>query len=228
GDFARGLRAVDKLEALGPLRSSSVLLTTCYVRAASGDCASALRAIDEAESIDLPDDLMAAVEREKQRVLVYIYMRDYQAAVEASGRAVDLARSAGVRYATAVALHNLGDAARRLGDLPRAYAALSESRDICEAGGQDRLAAQNRMHLAYLDGMSGVPGSPALLHDLVRYADSRGYFLDALEGQVLLGALLKHQGDPGARRELEQALQKAIELENQLVAEEAREALARM
>jgi serine/threonine protein kinase/tetratricopeptide (TPR) repeat protein len=227
GDFARGLRAVDKLEALGPLRNARVLLSASYVRAASGDCASALRAIDEAESIDRPDDLMAAVEREKQRVLVYIYMRDFQAAVEASGRAVDLARSAGVRYATAVALHNLGDAARRLGDLPRAYAALSESRDICEAGGQERLAAQNRMHLAYLDGMSGVEGSAELLHDLVRYADSRGYFLDALEGQVLLGSLLKHQGDPSARRELEQVLQKAIELENQLVAEEAREALAR-
>jgi serine/threonine protein kinase/tetratricopeptide (TPR) repeat protein len=228
GDFARGLRAIEKLEALGPLRNARVLLTASYVRAASGDCASALRAIDEAEAIDRPDDLMAAVEREKQRVLVYIYMRDFKAAVEASGRAVDLARSAGVRYATAVALHNLGDAARRLGDLPRAYAALSESRDICEAGGQDRLAAQNRMHLAYLDGMSGVPGSAELLHDLVRYADSRGYFLDALEGQVLLGSLLAHQGDPAARRELEQVLQKAIELENQLVAEEAREALARV
>ncbi len=228
GDFARGLRAVEKLEALGPLRNARVLLTASYVRAASGDFARGLRAIDEAESIDRPDDLMAAVDREKQRVLVYIHMRDFEAAVEASGRAVDLARSAGVRYATAVALHNLGDAARRLGDLPRAYAALSESRDICEAGGQDRLAAQNRMHLAYLDGMSGVPGSAELLHDLVRYADSRGYFLDALEGQVLLGSLLAHQGDPAARRELEQVMQKAIELENQLVAEEAREALARV
>ncbi|MFO0760900.1 MAG: protein kinase [Byssovorax sp.] len=225
GDFARGLRAVEKLQTLGPLRSPRVLMAASYVRAASGDGIAALRAIDEAEALDRPDDLMAAVDREKQRVLVYIYMRDYRAAVEASGRAVDLARSAGVRYATAVALHNLGDAARRLGDLPRAYAALSESRDICETGGQERLAAQNRMHLAYLDGMGGVQGSAQLLYDLVRYADSRGYFLDALEGQLLYGLLLVKDGDAGARRELEQVLAKAIELQNRLVAEDAREAL---
>ena len=44
----------------------------------------------------------------------------------------------------------------------------------------------------------------------------------------LLGSLLKHRGDPGARRELEEVLKKAIELQNRLVAEEAREVLAQL
>src|SRR6185369_11570491 len=71
GDFVRATLDVQKLEALGPIRSSRGLLAASYVRAATGHAAEAIHAIDEAEALDSPDDLMAAVDREKQRVLAY-------------------------------------------------------------------------------------------------------------------------------------------------------------
>ena len=227
GDFARASRAVEKLEAQGPLQSSRVLLAAASVRAASGDVASSLRLIAEAERLDSPDDLAAAVDREKQRVLTYIYARDCKAAVEASEHAVDLARTSGVRASLIVTLHNLGDAARRLGDLPRAYAALTESKELSDAAGQERLATLNRIHLAYLDGMRGVDGAEAQLRDAVRYVDSRGFVTDALEGRFLLGMLHLQNGQVAdARRELAQVLAQAVEYGNRLVADDAREALA--
>ena len=227
GDFARASRAVEKLEAQGPLQSSRVLLAAASVRAASGDVASSLRLIAEAERLDAPDDLAAAVDREKQRVLTYISARDCKAAVEASEHAVDLARTAGVRASLIVTLHNLGDAARRLGDLPRAYAALTESKELSDAAGQERLATLNRIHLAYLDGMRGVDGAEAQLRDAVRYVDSRGFVTDALEGRFLLGMLHLQNGQVAdARRELAQVLAQAVEKGNRLVADDAREALA--
>ena len=226
GDFARGSRAVEKLEAIGPLQSSRVLLAAAYVRAASGDSVSSLRTIDEAERLDSPGDLAAAVDREKQRVLTYIYARNFRAAVEASAHAVDLARTTGVRFAIAAALHNLGDAARRLGDLPRAYAALTESKEISDAAGQERLGTLNRIHLAYLDGMRGVEGAEAQLRDAVRYVDSRGFVTDGLEGRFLLGMLHLQNGEvDDAKRELVQVLAQAVEYGNRLVVEDAREAL---
>jgi eukaryotic-like serine/threonine-protein kinase len=226
GDFARGSRAVEKLEAIGPLQSSRVLLAAAYVRAASGDSASSLRTIDEAARLDAPSDLAAAVDREKQRVLTYIYARDFKAAVEASAHAVDLARTTGVRFAIAASLHNLGDAARRLGDLPRAYAALTESKEISDAAGQERLGTLNRIHLAYLDGMRGVDGAEAQLRDAVRYVDSRGFVTDGLEGRFLLGMLHLQNGEvDDAKRELAQVLAQAVEYGNRLVVEDAREAL---
>ncbi len=229
GDFARALPAVERLESLGGLTTSRALLAMSYVRATTGDLTGALRAIDEAERLDPPEDIVAAAEREKQRVLALINAQDYKAAVDASVRAVDLARATGIRYAAAVALHNLGDASRRHGDLPRAYAALSESRELAEAGGQERLVTLNRIHLAYLDGIGGMPDAESLLRDLCRYAESRGYFTDAREGRFLLGALLAHTGSSDdARRAFEGVLAMALEQGDQSVVAEARAALAKL
>lgn len=229
GDFARAVRAVEKVEALGEARDPRLLLAIAQARAANGEAAAALRALDRAELLGDPTDLVAASEREKQRVLIYIYSRDFAAAVRASARAVDVARSSGLRYETAAALHNLGDASRRLGDLPRSYASMTESKEIAEASGHERLVSLNRMHLAYLDGLSGVPGADALLRDLIRYADARGYWTDVLESRYLLGALLLSRGAvEEARHELEQALSMAVSYGNKLIADDAREALERL
>ncbi len=229
GEFSRAKRAVERLESLGPLPSSRAHLAVSYVRAATGDLGSALRAIDEAERLDRPDDLGAAAAREKQRVLAYINTRDYKAAVDASARAIESARAAGLRYDTASSLHNLGDAARRLGDLPRAYAALTESKEVAEALGNERLVTLNRIHLAYLDGVSGLPDADKLLRDLNRYAESRGFLTDAREGRFLLGSLLAQQGaKEEARREIESVLAMAIAQSDQATAEESRELLAKL
>ena len=87
----------------------------------------------------------------------------------------------------------------------------------------------NRIHLAYLDGVSGLPDADKLLRDLIRYAESRGFLTDAREGRFLLGALLAHQGPKAeARRELENVLAMAVAQRDHATAEESREALAKL
>ncbi|WP_437548396.1 protein kinase [Sorangium sp. So ce367] len=229
GDFARAERAVEQLEATGAIDDPRLLLAISQTRAATGDIAAALRALDRAEALGDPGDLAAASEREKQRVLVHVFLRDFDAAVKSSARAVDLARSAGLRFETAAALHNLGDASRRLGDLPRAYASLTESKELAEESGHERLASINRAHLAYLDGLSGAVGAGELLRELARYADARSYRTDALESRYLLGALLKQRGlVKEARRELAEVLDLASAYGNKLVADDARSALSEL
>ncbi|WP_437798087.1 serine/threonine-protein kinase [Sorangium sp. So ce693] len=229
GDFARAERAVEQLEATGAIDDPRLLLAISQTRAATGDIAAALRALDRAEALGDPGDLAAASEREKQRVLVHVFLRDFDAAVKSSARAVDLARSAGLRFETAAALHNLGDASRRLGDLPRAYASLTESKELAEESGHERLASINRAHLAYLDGLSGAAGAGELLRELARYADARSYRTDALESRYLLGALLKQRGlVKEARRELAEVLDLASAYGNKLVADDARSALSEL
>jgi tetratricopeptide (TPR) repeat protein len=225
GDFARAAQAGDRLQVLDVPIAPRAWLAMAQARAATGDNA-ALEAVDAAERLGDPTDLVLASEREKQRVLVHIYCRDFEKAVAASARAVEFARAAGLRFETAAALHNLGDAARRLGDLPRAYASLRESLETAEEAGHERLVSLNRVHLAWLDGVGGKEGAEAELRELVRYADARGYRTDALEGRYLLAALQQRRGDAeGARRALVEVRAEALALGNQLVAEDAREAL---
>jgi len=229
GEFARGLRATEKLEGLGPVRSSRALNWISFVRSISGDTAAALRALDEAARLDRPDDLTAAAQREKNRVLCHLNARDYRAAAEASARAIDLARAAGTRYDLAATLHNLGDACRKLGELPRAYAALAESKEVCEAAGLERLATLNQMYLAYLDGVSGLPDAERLLRELIRYAESRGYLTDARQGRYQLGAVLAFRGQVDeARRELGELLRESQAQGDQTSVDETQELLAKL
>lgn len=229
GDFARGVRAADKLAGMGNIDDPRLLTAIAHSRAAVGQKAEALKCLERADEIADPNDLAGASERQKQRVLVYVFSRDFKAGVDESSRAADLARTAGMRFDAVAALHNLGDAARRLGDFPRAYASFVESRDLAKAMGHERLAALNRIHLAYLDGLRGAAGSLELLRDLIRYADSRRFWTDALEGRCLLAALLAHDGKTDeARKEFLAVLELAESYGNNLIAEDAREALAEL
>ncbi len=226
GDFTRAVQAVDKIDAMGAIDDERTLSVISLVRAVFGDRESALRALDRADAIADPADLAAACNRAKTRALVYLYCRDNKTGIEASLAAVQLARSSNVRYDIAAMLHNLGEAARRLGDLPRAYAALTESLEVARATGNERLVSLNRIHLAFLDGMSGVAGAEGLLRDLVRYSNSHGYWTDAVEGRYLLGMLLKHRGaHDEAKRELEEVMALAAAKGNRLILQDAREAL---
>ncbi|MEZ4307404.1 MAG: hypothetical protein R3F14_05080 [Polyangiaceae bacterium] len=229
GDFTRAERAIEQIEAMGPVDDERVLVAMAFARGVMGQVEPALRAIDRADALGDPQDLMSACGRAKMRALIYLYCRDFRAGIEASLSAVQLARAANLRYDLAATLHNLGEAARRIGDLPRAYAALSESLEVARNAANERLVSLNRIHIAYLDGVSGVAGADDLLRDLVRYASAHNYWTDALEGRLLLGLLLVHRGARDeADRELNEVLALAESKGNRLIAEDAREALAKL
>ncbi len=197
GNFTRALRAARALESLEAPLDALVWLGIAFVNAASGDEAGARAAAARALAMASPDDdLVVAVARERRLVLVHAYLRDFPAARDASLRAVELARAAGARFELAAALHNLGDTQKRLGDLPRAYASFMESKELGESGGLERLAASNRVFLAYLDGLRApdVSASVRTLEDAIAYAEHRGFVNDVLEGRSLLGHLLLARG----------------------------------
>lgn len=229
GDYTRAGRAADRLLATPVKRDMRALLAIAQVRAAQGRPAEALKALDEAEKLEGAGDPLVSCEREKLRALSYMYARDFKAAADVSAKVVDVARLSGLRYETAAALHNLGDASRRMGELPRAYAALSESLAIAESAGFERLSSINRIHLSYLDGLVETPNALTNLEELILHAEARGYLNDVLEGRYLLGMLRLHRGElMQARRCLEEVLASAMEYGNALAADDAHQALQSM
>ncbi len=229
GDFARARTAAAALEEHGVPDDPLIQLGIAFVHAASGDPAAARAAASRAATIpSREDDLVLAVARERRLVLVHAYLRDFTAARDASVRAVDLARAAGARFELAAALHNLGDTQKRLGDLPRAYASFSESKELGDSGGLERLAASSRMFLAFLDGLRAEDPAPMVraLEDAIAYAEHRGFVNDVIEGRLLLGDLMLRRGRVAdARATLERCATEAEKAGNRLIADDARAAL---
>jgi tetratricopeptide (TPR) repeat protein len=231
GDFARAQRAARALEAHGVPEDPLIHLGIAFVHAACGDAEAArAAAAREARIPSREDDLVLAVARERRLVLVHAYLRDFAAARDASVRAVELARAAGARFELAAALHNLGDTQKRLGDLPKAYASFSESKELGDSGGLERLAASSRMFLAFLDGLRADDPTPMIrsLEDAVAYAEHRGFVNDVIEGRFLLGDLQLRRGRVAdARTTLERCAVDAERAGNRLIVDDARAALAR-
>ncbi len=194
GDVRRALVAADALEAGGESLDPRALLAVSHVRAASAQVTRAYELVEQAARRASPSDRALQSDVAKQRVLIALLARDYASAVQSSAEAVERARESGIPYELAAALHNLGDAAHRSGDHRRAYAALTESLRICVEAGIDRIAALNRLHLAYLDAIRGDAQAEATLVEHVDLAEARGLVADGLEGRLLHLAALRARG----------------------------------
>ena len=233
GGAQRRLRARrasgDQLAGAGRAhRLRACSLAMAQARAATGRHAARWRPSTLPSGSAIRPISVLASEREKQRVLVHIYcarLRDARSRPPApapwssrarpacaSRRPPPCTTSATPRAASAICL----------APTPRSPSRWRPPRRL----GHERLVSLNRVHLAYLDGVGGKQGAEDELRELVRYADARGYRTDALEGRYLLAALQQRRGDAeGARRALVEVRAEALALGNQLVAEDAREAL---
>jgi hypothetical protein len=227
GLFVRANRAADLLEELGPIDDATTMLAVAQARGSTGQPEIGLQLLDQLDDQWAPKDAAEAVMRRKHRCLISFSARDYQGAAREARQGARLARTVGLRYETAVALHNLGDALIRLEDHPRAYAALTESSDLTRLLAHERLMALNQMYLSYLDGLRDVEGAADRLKSLIRYADGHGYLWDVLEGRFLLSRLALHEGrNEEARSYLEQVVDMAKEQGHEVIAVEAKELLA--
>jgi serine/threonine protein kinase/tetratricopeptide (TPR) repeat protein len=233
GDFNRALAMLQRLQKIvtdegDKLQEHKILLHTAQAHAGLGDKRSALVALSRAEQV-LPTDAAAACERQKVRSLIDYFSRDFRSAVLASEKAVDMARALAVPYEVAINLHNLGDFLVRLEDFPRAYGAIRQSIELCDEQGFERLASQNRMFLAFLDGAVGDSQAESLLRQGVRYAEAHDYTWDAINGRVLLAQLLQRRGEVEvARAEFQKANVAARESGNRLLADDCDAALRAM
>ncbi|WP_394825314.1 serine/threonine-protein kinase PknK [Pendulispora albinea] len=230
GDFKRVLAMVERLERLVSAHGDKaeehrVLLYRAQAHAGLGDRRGALLALARAEQLSA-DDAAATCERQKVRSLIDYFTRDFRGAALAAEMATDMARSLGLTYEVATNLHNLGDFLIRLDDLPRAYGAFRQSLELCAEGGFARLGSQNRMFLAFLDGINGDVVAEEHLRQGIAYAESNDYTWDAVNGRALLGQLLQRRGQSAlARLELERARELARKIGNRLLADDCDTAL---
>ena len=158
GEFRRALEMFDEIAKHGePQEREAYRLEVglAHTLAAQGDQKGGLAHLERAGELADPSDLAAAVEREKIRGLIYHFTHEFRSAVAAFERGVDLARASGLSYEVALALHNMGDALIWLGSFARSHVAFRESMSICEEYGYGRLAAHDRMYLAFLDAEKG-------------------------------------------------------------------------
>ena len=230
GDFNRAVAMIERLELIvteegDKPEEHKLLLYRSQAHAGLGDRRAALEALGRAETL-LPEDSTAKCVRQKLRALIDYFSRDFQGAVTNAEAAVDMARSLGVPYEVAINLHNLGDFLLRLDDFPRSYSAIRQSIELCEEGGFFRLASQNRMFLAFLDGVNGAADAEEQLRQGIEYAERHDYTWDAVNGRTLLGQFLRRRGRIlDARRELEHALTLARDAGNRLLTDDCEAAL---
>jgi tetratricopeptide (TPR) repeat protein len=227
GDYTRRLHALEELEALGALEDFRGLLGRASHLSNAGDLQGALDALARAEASCSPNDPVAAVLWHKQLGLAYLNAREFAKAAPACAKAAELARAVGLRYDVGSSLHNLGDARLRLGELGAARAAFSESLEVAERYGYERLTRLDRVYLAYLDGLEGEPGARAYLEAHIVGAEASGYLNEVIEGEWLLASLLKHRGERAeARSRFERLSALAKRFGNGFIEQEAIEALA--
>ncbi len=230
GDFNRCIAMLERLHKIATVQGDrreehKILLHRAQAHAGLGDRRSALVALSRAEQL-FPADAAAACERQKIRALVDYFSRDFRAGVLASEKAIDMGRALGVPYEVAINLHNLGDCLVRLEDFPRAYGAIRQSVELCDDEGFERLSSQNRMFLAFLDGVAGNREAEGLLRQGISYAEANDFTWDVVNGRTLLAQLLQRRGEvTNARAEFERARKLARESGNRLLADDCDAAL---
>ena len=230
GDFKRSLDLLDRLggiatQAGDKTEEHTILVHRAQAYGGLSDRKMALLELERAELI-LPNDAMASCERQKVRSLIEYFARDFRAAAVAAERAIDHARGLGLSYEVAVNLHNLGEFLIRLADFPRAYGAIRQSVALCDEFGFDRLASQNRMFLAFLDGVAGDAAAEGTLRQGIRYAEANDFTWDTINGRLLLAWLFQRRGaSASARTELDALLILARAMGNHLVVDDCEFAL---
>ena len=229
GQFARARRAALDLDALGPMDDPRELQSVALARATSGDRAGALEALSRSEAAAAPGDRVAEAARAKLLAMIELYAGDFRAAARACERALELDRALGLRFDGVVNLHNLAYACVRLGEHERARSLFAESLERADEAGYDRVAASNRMFLAYLDGVAGAGDARERLQALIARAEEQGYWHDVLQGRWAAAMLLKNaRNDALARREFEDLLELSVRLGDPLLEKDARAWLDRV
>jgi tetratricopeptide (TPR) repeat protein len=230
GDWRHALELLDRLQGIvtqaGDKTAEHILhMNRAMAYGGMGDRKLALLELERADVI-LPNDATAACERQKIRSLTEYFARDFRAAAVAAERAIEYARGLGISYEVAINMHNMGDCLIRLADFPRAYGAIRQSLALCEECGFDRLTSQNRMFLAFLDGVAGDAGAEATLRQGITYAQVNDYVWDVINGRLLLAWLFQRRGaHAAARTEIDAVLPIARSAGNQLAIEDCEIAL---
>jgi serine/threonine protein kinase/tetratricopeptide (TPR) repeat protein len=218
GEFKLAVQALNRVWELGPGDASDehrILVATAQAEAGAGQFDEALQALDRAQSLAGADDPVLSGERAKVRALISGFQGDWASCARASEQAAEQMRERGLMHEVAVNLHNQGDALIRVGDRPRAYAALQASLAAAEEINSERMVNLDTMMLAYLDAVKGSEDARQVLGQRIARAEMQRWTWDVVTGRYLLGKLYAERGDAvAARRELGLARSMAVSSDN--------------
>jgi eukaryotic-like serine/threonine-protein kinase len=158
---------------------------------------------------------------------IHFHARDPEASARVAGKAMELAREAGLHYETALNAHNMGEAFLRLGDYRRAFAALRSSYELASEHGYTRLQMANMRILGFIDATRfGSTEGRARLSQAIDYAVEHAYVWDIIQGRYLLAIVDQSRNDvDAARSTLREVLNLAAQHGHRKYTEDAEQAL---
>jgi tetratricopeptide (TPR) repeat protein len=208
---------------------AALSLAIGHSQAARGDREASLKSLGRAEKIiQGKNDMASLAELHKDAGLIHFMLRDFDAAVEATERALELAKSYDFPYIRAVCAHNIGDCHVRRSNLVKAFTYFYSSLQVCEQHGFDKLHSLNLMFVGYIDAvrLRSEKGIAQIL-DGLRFAEEKHYVWDIIQGKYLLGLAYYELGRLGdARRALTDAVRLGRTTGNRVYVDECEELLA--
>lgn len=190
------------------------LLPLALASASDGRVDRALAALDEARRLSAHKrDRFTECEQLKMESLVHFFAGDYEATLEAAGRALELAKEYGFPYEAAVNAHNMGEAHLRLGDYKKAFASLRYSYEMARDHGWETLQWANMRVLGFIDAtrFGSKEGRDHVVQSNA-FAEAHGFVWDLIQGRYYLAIIDQQRGDEdGARAALREILRLAAD-----------------
>jgi eukaryotic-like serine/threonine-protein kinase len=189
-------------ESPDPAAGLRCLMPLALTYARMGDRNAALTTLDQARhhAEDRGDpSLMSQLYRLESQV--HHHARDQEASAQASAKAMEIAREAGLAHEAALNAHNMGEAFLRLGDHRRAFAALRSSYEAAVENGYARLQMSNLQALGFIDATRfGSSEGRARVLQAIEYAERHDFVWDLIQGKYLLAVIENKRGDNDAAR----------------------------
>jgi serine/threonine protein kinase/tetratricopeptide (TPR) repeat protein len=208
-------------------------LITCMaqlakVEAASGELEQAVKTLAEAESLlDDDSDLLARCEIEQSRGRAFFMAGNFDKSLESQLRLLDIAKEYGLKDYLADTCHLLGELYLENGEMAKAFAYLTMSKDTADEIGMKHLKSLNHLLLQYIDAVE--------LQGANQVGDLEKLLLDALERDAvweqlhLLYYLSKIYMEKGqhamAKEHLQQLIKLGAKVNNRLYHNKAEELL---
>jgi tetratricopeptide (TPR) repeat protein len=178
------------------------LLPLSLTYARMGDHEAAMKTLQEIKAkaeADAEPVLLSQVHRLESQI--QYHARDQEASARAAGRAMEIAKEAGLHYEAALNAHNMGEAFLRLGDHRRAFAALRSSYEAAVEHGLARLQMSNLRALGFIDATRfGSQEGRTRLIQAIEYARRHDYVWDVIQGEFFLAAIEQARGEQEAAR----------------------------
>ncbi|MEM9187833.1 MAG: protein kinase [Myxococcota bacterium] len=164
------------------------LIPLSLAYAATGERRTSLETLEEARRLaGIAPDRYTDCELLKNEAIIHYYSRAYPEAVDASARALELAKEYGFFYEASVNAHNLGEAYLRLGDYKRAFAQLRYSYELAREHGFVKVEYINLRVLGFIDAVRfrSEQGRRRIIEAL-EHAEENNYVWDLVQSRYLL------------------------------------------